>query len=93
MTTFNILYLRRSDGKLEVVTRNRQKERNEPTKEQLDATPNSKGVSDYYRPLGQNDAKHLDWRKKLGGMLVRQIGGTEHTLGKLGQARVRHVYN
>ncbi|KIV99610.1 uncharacterized protein PV09_08785 [Verruconis gallopava] len=77
MTLFNVIYCRRSDGKLETEGKNRVREKNEPTKEQLDSTPNEKGVSDYYRPLTMHDAKHLDWRRKLAGMLVKELGGKD----------------
>jgi hypothetical protein len=54
------------------------KEKNEPTSDQLDPKPDKEGVSDFYRLLSPNDTKHLDWRRKLGGMLIREIGGKEH---------------
>lgn len=77
MARFHPLYIRRSDGVLETVGRDKKKEKNEPTAEQLDAKPDAKGVSDYYRPLSRDDAKHLDWRRKLGGMLIQEIGSKE----------------
>jgi hypothetical protein len=82
MTLFSVVYLRRSDGKLEILNRSRIREKNEPTKEQLDPKPNAKGVSDYYRTLGQQDSKHLDWRRKLAGMLMKELGGKEFSYGK-----------
>ena len=84
MTLFHVIYVRRSDGKTEVVTKSRLREKNEPTKEQLDSKPNSKGVSDYYRLLSAQDAKHLDWRRKLAGMLVKELDNKEYGLGKSG---------
>ena len=87
MTQFYVIYSRRSDGKLVITTRSRVKEKNEPTEEQLDAKPNAKGVSDYYRLLGLQDSKHLDWRRKLAGMLAREIGGDEFSSG---MAKLRH---
>lgn len=78
MARFYPLYVRRSDGVLETVGKNKKREKNEPLPEQLDAKPDSKGVSDYYRPLSRDDAKHLDWRRKLGGMLIREIGTKEN---------------
>lgn len=77
MTRFYPVYVRRSDGKLEVVTK-KGTEKNEPTPEQLDRTPNAKGVSDYYREIAYDEVKHLDWRRKLAGMLLREIGGKEY---------------
>lgn len=72
MVMFHVLYVRRSDGKLTTSSK-KQKEKNEPTAEQLDQTPNAQGVSDYYRPITEDEPKYLDWRKKLGGMLAREL--------------------
>lgn len=78
MGRFYPLYIRRSDGVVEVTASNGKREKNEPTELQLDSTPDAKGVSDYYRLLSQSDAKYLDWMKKLGGMLIRELGGREN---------------
>jgi hypothetical protein len=83
MTLFTIIYIRRSDGKQDIVGKDKLFEKNEPTAKQLDQTPDAKGVSDYYRFTSQNEQKHLDWRRKLAGMLMRELGGKEHTLGML----------
>lgn len=77
MTRFFPLYVRRSDGKREVVT-SKGKEKNAPSSEQLDRTPNAKGIADYYREIAEDEPKHLDWRKKLAGMLMREIGGASN---------------
>ncbi|KAL1615791.1 hypothetical protein SLS54_008796 [Diplodia seriata] len=79
MTRYYPLYVRRSDGKLETV-HGKKKEKNEPTPEQLNDKPDSNGVSDYYRPIAEDEPKHLDWRRKLGGMLMRELAGpgSEH---------------
>jgi hypothetical protein len=87
MTLFYVIYCARSDAKLEIVNRSRAKEKNEPTESQLDSRPDKKGVSDYYRPLQLNDSKHLDWRRKLAGMLARQIGGKEYSPGRHNRPR------
>ena len=73
MTRFYPLYVRRSDGKLEVIGKGKRRERNEPTEEQLDQKPDKNGVSDYYREVSMDESKHLDWRRKLGGMLAREL--------------------
>ena len=79
MAPFFPLYISRSDGKLDTISiKTKKKERNEPTAEQLDDTPDSKGISDFYKRLETGDAKEVDWRRKLGGMLMREIGGKEH---------------
>jgi len=65
---------RRSDGKLETYVKGKRPERNEPTSEQLDTTPDKRGVSDYYKEVASTETKHLDWRRKLGGMLARELG-------------------
>jgi hypothetical protein len=82
MTQFTVLYLSRSDGKLDIVGKNKLWEKNEPTAKQLDQTPDAKGVSDYYRFTTLDEQKHLDWRRKLAGMLARELGGPEHSLGE-----------
>lgn len=74
MAPFKPVYCRRSDGKLEIVARGKPKEYNRPTDEQLDQRANKHGVSDFYREVGADDGKHLDWRRKLGGMLARELG-------------------
>jgi hypothetical protein len=75
MTRFHFLYVSRSDGKTEVVLKaGRPKEKNEPTAEQLDSKPNAKGISDYYREISYDETKHSDWRRKLAGMLIRELG-------------------
>lgn len=75
---YQVLYARRSDGKLEVTHRGR-REKNEPTPEQLDQTPDVKGVADYYRELGPTETKVLDWRRKLASMLIKHVGNTSTT--------------
>lgn len=76
MPQFYPLYLRRSDGVL-----NLRDGRNEPTLEQLDQKPNAQGISDFYRHSPPGDAKEMDWRRKLGGMLIREVGGKESNNG------------
>lgn len=78
MAPFYPLYISRSDGKLEITSKSRKKELNQPTAEQLDSTPDSKGVSDFYIKLEDGNAKEVDWRRKLGGMLIRELGRKEH---------------
>ncbi|KAF1989164.1 hypothetical protein K402DRAFT_445106 [Aulographum hederae CBS 113979] len=74
MGEFHVLYIRRSDGKLEVRSK-KSSERNEPPASQLNSTPDKDGAADFYRPLAYDEVKHLDWRRKLGGMLVRELQG------------------
>ena len=73
MTMFTILYVRRSDGKLETV-HNNVRENNGPTAEQLDATPNENGDFDYYREIQPGEFKHQQWLQKLGRMFMQVIG-------------------
>lgn len=78
MAPYLPIYLARSDGKLETISsKTRKKETNAPTEAQLDEKPDSKGVVDYYKELDVGDAKEVDWRRKLGGMLMREIGEKE----------------
>ncbi|KAK8236018.1 hypothetical protein HDK90DRAFT_413966 [Phyllosticta capitalensis] len=72
MTRYYPIYVRRSDGKAETGSA-KKREKNEPTPEQLNTKPDANGVSDYYRPIGEDEPKHLDWRRKLGGMLMRVL--------------------
>ncbi|KAI4247794.1 MAG: hypothetical protein LQ352_006095 [Teloschistes flavicans] len=67
-----------SDGKLEVLTKSRKKELNAPSEDQLDSKPDLKGNVDYFKEVEVGDAKEVDWRRKLGGMLIREVGGQEH---------------
>ncbi len=84
MAPYFPLYVSRSDGKLDVLSSKTKKiERNEPTTSQLNDTPDSKGISDFYKRLEIGDAKEVDWRRKLGGMLMRELGEKEH-LGNSG---------
>lgn len=73
MARFYPLFVRRSDGKLEVAVKGKRPEPNKPTDEQLDQTPDKNGVSDFYREVAPDEVKHLDWRRKLGGMLAREM--------------------
>lgn len=74
MARFYPLYVRRSDGKLEIITKGaKRKETNSPTDDQLDQKADKDGVSDYYREVKPEETKHLDWRRKLGGMLAREL--------------------
>lgn len=77
MGRFLPLYVRRSDGKLETVNTHKRKELNQPTPEQLDMKADANGTSDYYREVPMDEAKHLDWRRKLGGMLARELGWSD----------------
>ncbi|KAK4989748.1 hypothetical protein LTR66_006988 [Elasticomyces elasticus] len=81
MARFYPLYVRRSDGKLETVGAHRHKEANKPTGEQLNQQPDKNGICDYYRPVSAEELKHLDWRRKLGGMLARKMGFKDHEVG------------
>lgn len=73
MGRFYPIYLRRSDGKLETVSHGK-RELNQPTSAQLNTKPNADGISDFYRLVTIDEPKHLDWRRKIGGMLARDLG-------------------
>lgn len=77
LTQFWPIFTCKSDGQ-EVVNLKGKILRNGPTEAQLDRTPNEQGISDYYRLLEKDDPKHMDWRKKLGGMLLREVGGPQN---------------
>lgn len=73
MAPFYPVYVRRSDGKLEILARGQLKDMNQPTDAQLDQKPDKDGVSDFYREVAPEEGKHLDWRRKLGSMLAREL--------------------
>lgn len=84
MGRFYPLYVRRSDGKTEILSKGmRKKEINQPTEEQLDQRPDRNGISDFYRQVAPDEPKHLDWRRKIGGMLARELN-TTHKPGDAG---------
>lgn len=86
MAPFYSVYARRSDGLLatsKAGSLKASKEPNEPTSAQLDSKPSAQGVSDYYRLCEPGHGKEVDWRRKLGGMLVRELGGTAEILSAL----------
>ena len=86
MAPFFAVYPRRSDGRLQISKAGSLKsaqESNEPTIAQLDSKPNAQGVSDYYRICEPGHSKEVDWRRKLGGMLIREVGGASEVQGAL----------
>ncbi|KAN0096637.1 Transcription-silencing protein Clr2 domain containing protein [Hyaloscypha variabilis] len=78
MAPYFPLICHRTDGQFEVATRNGAKEVNQPTAEQMNDTPDANGNVDCYKKLEIDEAKHVDWRRKLGGMLMHLLGGKEH---------------
>lgn len=84
-TAFYPIFASKSDGH-DIVNQKGSVVRNGPTQEQLDRSPNAQGQCDYYRLIEKDDPKHVDWRKKLGGMLLREIGGKQHEGERLGAA-------
>lgn len=77
MATYYPVTVCRSDGLLEVAT-NHGMELNQPTPNQLNDKPDEKGNVNYYRRLSESDAKAIDWRRKIGGMLMNILGGRAH---------------
>ena len=77
MPQFYPLYLRRSDGVI-----NLKGGKNEPAPNQLDPKPNAHGIADFYRLSPTGDPKETEWRRKLGGMLIREIGDAEQSNGR-----------
>lgn len=78
MAPYLPLYILRSDGKAEVLVKSRKKESNIPTEDQLNSRPDAKGNVDYFKELEAGDAKEVDWRRKLGGMLIGELGSQDH---------------
>jgi hypothetical protein len=82
MTQFKVLYALRTDGLTETRLKNGKTETNEPTLDQLSTdlkTDPKTGarIQDYYRLLKEGDAKHNDWRIKLGAMYAKYCGTEE----------------
>ena len=73
MAPFYPIFVRRSDGKLEIKKSKSSIETNEPSPDQLNERPNAQGVADFYRLCPQGELKDLDWRRKIGGMLMREL--------------------
>lgn len=86
LMSFYPIFASKSDGH-DIVNQKGSVLRNGPSQEQLDRSPNAQGQCDYYRLIEKDDPKHIDWRKKLGGMLLREIGGKQHE----GERRAKHI--
>lgn len=71
------IWLSRSDGTLETIGKNRIREPNEPTREQLDKSPNAQGLADYYHLIELGEDKEVEWRRKLGTLLQQYLGHLE----------------
>lgn len=78
MAPYYPLTVARSDGEPTVPTKQGVKEPNQPTEEQMSDKPDVAGNVDCYKKLGIEDAKHIDWRRKLGGMMMHLLGGKAH---------------
>jgi hypothetical protein len=80
MPSYSPITVCRSDGLLEFSPKagGNIKESNGPTEKQLDDTPTKDGVVDCYRKVELNEQKHVDWRRKLGGMTMHLLGGVNH---------------
>lgn len=76
MAPYIPLYLRRSDGRMTAQAHG-VSEQNAPEESQLNTSPRADGFCDYYRLCKGDDLKCLDWRRKLAGMLVEQLGSKE----------------
>jgi hypothetical protein len=78
MVAYESISIVRTDGQFKIITKSGDVEMNQPTQDQLDDTPDAHGMISKYRPLDSGETKALDWRRKLGGMLVQLLGGQEH---------------
>ncbi|KAM3069393.1 hypothetical protein ACMFMG_005499 [Clarireedia jacksonii] len=78
MAPFYPVTICRSDGQLEVITKTGVKELNRPTAAQLNDSPDAEGTIDCYKKLEHDEPKAVDWRRKIGGMLMHYLGGREH---------------
>lgn len=78
MPNYYPLTILRSDGQLEVITKMGAREVNQPTAAQLNDTPDKDGMVDCYKKLDHDEPKAIDWRRKIGGMLMHHLGGKAH---------------
>lgn len=75
MAPFIPIFLSRSDGRLETTSlKSKKKEPNAPSAAQLNPNREVNGNRDYYKSIEVGDTKEVDWRRKLGGMLMKEIG-------------------
>ncbi|TGO20482.1 hypothetical protein BPAE_0291g00010 [Botrytis paeoniae] len=79
MAPFHPITICRSDGQLEVITKTGIKELNQPTSAQLNDKEDAEGIVDFYKKLDYDEPKAIDWRRKIGGMLMHYLGGKEHS--------------
>ncbi|QSZ34388.1 hypothetical protein DSL72_005980 [Monilinia vaccinii-corymbosi] len=79
MASFHPVIICRSDGQLETTAKTGAKELNQPTPAQLDDKEDAEGNVDCYKKLEDDEPKAIDWRRKIGGMLMHYLGGKEHS--------------
>lgn len=75
MARYSIVSVARSDGRSHYLS-NGHPVPNEPPRQ--DSTPAADGSIDYYQRLQDDDPTSVDWKRKLGGMLMEVIGGPEN---------------
>jgi enterochelin esterase-like enzyme len=69
------MYIARSDGKKTVKqSKSKLREENQPTKSQLEKSIDKEGIESFYQAVPIGHAKSMEWRKKLGGMLMKELG-------------------
>ncbi len=78
MAPYYPLTVCRSDGQFAVMIKAGVLEPNQPTPAQTDDTPDINGNVDCYKKLEPEETKAVDWRRKLGGMLMHLLGGKGH---------------
>jgi hypothetical protein len=80
MAPYYPVFISRSDGRLETTSlRTKKKEANAPNEALLNVNREVNGNRDYYKAIEVGDAKEVDWRRKLGSMLMKEIGDKEHS--------------
>lgn len=79
MTALKPIYIGRSDGKATFLSsKTREEESNGPTQAQLSKVLDEKaGVLTFYQELPLEHPRSYDWRMKLGGMLMRELGESD----------------
>jgi len=76
MSKFFPVMVHRTDGMLSTGSNS---EPNEPQQAQKETAVDAQGIADYLRKIDPDGEKAVDWRRKLGGMLMQILVGNDRT--------------
>src|SRR2546421_10444811 len=77
MPDFHAIHQYRSDGVLAISGGPGGTQKNRPTDDQLKKTKDASGITRCYTKINHGNQKDVEWRKKLGGMLAKEIAVDE----------------